>query len=375
MVKWEPYKKGLIRAQLKKDIKDIGDKDWRKKKGLEDTPVLDFRKNTHYLLHATIELAEMLMSRFDGIMKGTYLALEGQLATSFRNVGEKVNNDLKNLGLMVKRANAEANAEMTKKLKQSSMRENKILAEIKEVRVEQNSILATTRDDILKASKGIIKAAAREITNLRSNLEVETDEMADRLEKVEENILNFLNTMDSDFSVTIKEKMGEIAKAIQVFNSELSKRSLGRAKVDDDRFKQLDGKLEDLILKSHVAQRSLTDAVTKNLEEVKIVVENELDDFSKETQISLDESRKFLASETKKTIENVKELTDIVQENYVDTRDMLKVQNKQLMETLNKNQEELKKNMEREISEVRSLIANIRGDIELIKTFLTKLHA
>lgn len=375
MVKWEPYKKGLIRAQLKKEIKEIGDKDWRKKKGLEDTPLLDFKKNTHYLLHATVELTEMLMSRFDGIMKGTYLALEGQLTKSFKNIGDKVNNDIKNLGFMVKRANTEANAEMTKKLKQSSMRENKILAGIKEVREEQNSILATTRDDILKASKGIIKAVAREITNFRSNMEIETDEMSDRMEKVEENILNFLNTMDSDFSVTIKEKMGEIAKAIQVFNGELSRRSQSRAKVDDERFKQLDGKLEDLILKSHVAQRSLTDTVTKNLEEVKIVVENELDEFSKETQISLDESRKFLSSETKNTIQNIKELTGIVQDNYVDTRDMLKVQNKQLMDTLTKNQQELKRNMEREISEVRNLIANIRGDIELIKTFLTKLHA
>jgi len=364
MAKWEPYKKGLMRAQLKQETRNIGDKEWRKKKGLEDPPLLDFKKNAHWVLHSTIELSEMLMSRFDGIMKGTYMALDGQMSTGFTRLNDRLGKETQSIALSLKRANAEMDREMTKKLKQSSMRENKILSEVKEVRGEVDNVLLTMRDDILKASKGIIKATAREITNLRSNMEVETDEVSGRMEKVEENLLNFLNTMDSDFSVTLNEKMSGVAKAIQVFNTELNKRAQNSMKVEEERFNHIDGKLEDLTLKSHVATRNLTEVVTKNL-----------DTFAKENKAILGKNAEALAAESHKTIDQVKDLTDIVQENYVDTSDMLKKQQKQLMESLSKNQEEIKRNLDREISEVRSLIANIRGDIELIKTFLTKLHA
>lgn len=375
MAKWEPYKKGLMRAQLKQETKNIGDKEWRKKNGLEDSPLLDFRKNAHWVLHSTIELAEMLMSRFDGIMKGTYIALDGQMSAGFSKLNDRLGKETQSMALSVKRANAEMDQVITKKLKQSSMRENKILGEVKETRGELDKVLLTMRDDILKASKGIIKATAREITNLRSNMEVETDEVGGRMEKVEENILNFLNTMDSDFSVTLKENMSGVAKAIQVFNSELNKRAQNNMKVEEERFNHIDGKLEDLTLKSHVATRTLTDVVTKNLGEMKAEVGNRMDSFSKENKDILDKNADVLAVESRKTIDQVKELTDIVQENYVDTSDLLKKQQKQLMESLLKNQEEIKRNMDREINEVRNLIANIRGDIELIKTFLTKLHA
>ena len=375
MAKWEPYKKGLMRAQLKQETKNIGDKDWRKKKGLEDPPLLDFKKNAHWVLYSTIELAEMLMSRFDGIMKGTYIALDGQMSAGFTRLNDRLGKETQSIALSVKRANAEMDRDMTKKLKQSSMRENKILGEVKEARSDLDNVLLTMRDDILKASKGIIKATAREITNLRSNMEVETDEVSGRMEKVEENILNFLNTMDSDFSVTLKEKMSGVAKAIQVFNSELNKRAQNNMKVEEERFNHIDGKLEDLTLKSHVATRTLTDVVTKNLGEMKSDVGNRMDSFSKDNKAILDKNAADLAAQSHKTIDQVKDLTDIVQENYVDTSDLLKKQQKQLMESLVKNQEEMKRNFDREISEVRSLIANIRGDIELIKTFLTKLHA
>ncbi|MDP7265705.1 MAG: hypothetical protein QGH39_09135, partial [Candidatus Thermoplasmatota archaeon] len=337
--------------------------------------LLDFKKNAHWVLFSTIELAEMLMSRFDGIMKGTYIALDGQMSTGFTRLNDRLGKETQSIALSVKRANAEMDREMTKRLKQSSMRENKILSEVKGVRGEVDNVLLTMRDDILKASKGIIKATAREITNLRSNMEVETDEVSGRMEKVEENILNFLNTMDSDFSVTLKEKMSGVAKAIQVFNSELNKRAHNNMKVEEERFNHIDGKLEDLTLKSHVATRTLTDVVTKNLGDMKTEVGGRMDSFSKENKAILDKNAADLAAESHKTIDQVKDLTDIVQENYVDTSDLLKKQQKQLMDSLLKNQEEIKRNLDREISEVRSLIANIRGDIELIKTFLTKLHA
>ena len=371
MAKWDSYKRGLIRRQLDKELREIADKEMRKKKGLDDPPLVEFKKNVHWALYAVTELSEILMSRIDGIVKGTYLALDGQLNTNF----ERFNKEIKNLGMVVKRSNAETNSEMMKKLKQSSMRENKILSEIKEVQGGVDGLLRTMREDILKASKGIIKATAREITNLRGNLEVETDEVGDRVEKVEENVLNFLNTMDSDFNVTMKEKMSDIAKAIQVFNNELNKRSLNQAKGDEERFKQVDSKLEDLILKSHVATRTLTDNVTKNLGELKSGLSMEMNTFKKDSTSILVHNEEIVTSESKKTIEHVKELTDIVQENYVDTRGMLKDQHKQLVEALATNQKESMRIMEREIGEVRSLIANIRGDIELIKTFLTKLHA
>jgi len=371
MAKWDSYKRGLIRRQLDKELREIADKEMRKKKGIDDPPLVEFKKNVHWALYAVTELSEILMSRIDGIVKGTYLALDGQLNTNF----ERFNQEIKNLGMVVKRSNAETNSEMMKKLKQSSMRENKILSEIKEVQGGVDGLLRTMREDILKASKGIIKATAREITNLRGNLEVETDEVGDRVEKVEENVLNFLNTMDGDFHVTMKEKMGAIAKAIQVFNNELNKRSLNQAKGDEERFKQVDGKLEDLILKSHVATRTLSDNLTKNLGELKSDLSMEMNTFKKDSTAILVHNEEIVTSESKRTIEHVKELTDIVQENYVDTRGMLKNQHKQLVEALATNQKESMRIMEREIGEVRSLIANIRGDIELIKTFLTKLHA
>ena len=145
--------------------------------------------------------------------------------------------------------------------------------------------------------------------------------------------------------------------------------------VEEERFNHIDGKMEDLTLKSHVATRTLTDVVTKNLGDMKAEVGNRMDSFSKDNKVILDKNAADLAAQSHKTIDQVKDLTDIVQENYVDTSDLLKKQQKQLMDSLLKNQEEIKRNLDREISEVRSLIANIRGDIELIKTFLTKLHA
>ncbi len=375
MAKWESYKKGLIRRQVMQEIKDVADKEWRKKKGLEDPPLVEFRKNSHYLMYATIELTELLMSRIDGIIKGTYIALDGQMGTGFRRIEGVLDKEMKNLGLSIKRSNMELKGEMTKKLKQSSMRENKMLGELKEVKTGVNGLLDTMRDDILKASKGIIKATAREITNLRGNIEVETDEVGDRMEKVEENILNFLNTMDSDLSVNLNNKMGEIAKAIQVFNSELNKRSQARAKDEQEQFKHLDDKLEDLTLKSHVATRNLADSLTKGLGTIKSDLSKEMDSFTNDSRAMLIHNEEVVSEESKKTINQLKELTDIVQENYMDTQKMLKQQHKQLMDTVVKNQEEASRTMEREITEVRSLIANIRGDIELIKTFLTKLHA
>lgn len=375
MAKWESYKKGLIKRQVMQEIKSVGDKEWRKKAGIEEPPLLEFKKNTHYLMYAMIEVAELLMSRIDGIMKGTYIALDNQVNGGFKRVETRMDRDMKALAANVQRSNAEMSSEMTKKLKQSSMRENKILSEVKDVRGEVDGLLDTMRDDILKASKGIIKATAREITNLRGNIEVETDEVGDRIEKVEENILSFLNTMDSEMSVTIKDRMGDIARAIQVFNNELNKRAQSRAKDEEEKFKQLDGKLEDLTLKTHVATRNMSDNMTKGLGQIKTGISKEMNDFTNDSKAMLVHNEDVLTEESKKTSDQLKDLTDIVQENYMDTQKMLKDQHRQLMDTVTKNQEETRRIMEREISEVRNLIANIRGDIELIKTFLTKLHA
>ena len=108
MAKWVSYKKGQIRSELNKQLKNFTDKDWRKKKGLEDSPLMEFRKNIHWALHATTEVTEILMGRMDDIMKGTYIALDGQLGN--------LRNDMKAMVATVKRANAESNAEVLHRL-------------------------------------------------------------------------------------------------------------------------------------------------------------------------------------------------------------------------------------------------------------------
>ncbi len=358
MAKWESYQKGLISRELNGILKRISNREWRKQKGLEDSPMKDFRKNDHWTVFATMELTEILAKKVDDIIKNTYLALERQMNVADR----KMNESLKSMNTYINNQNSSLGQEIGKRFKQSAMRQNKLLTDTNEIKPKLEELSQEFTEDILKASKGIIKASSREMTQLRGNLEVEIDSMKDEMGKVEENLMDFLNNMDNDIAKIIKTKMAEIAKAVQVLNSEGKKRYENINNLNTKNHKSMNGKLDDLLQKFHVATR-----------ELKTDLNNELGKFKGETKGILDTTVQSIGQEFNKNREMMGNFIKMVEKNHKNNIELLNQQQKDLMKTLNKNHDETNKIMEREIKEVRSLVANIRGDIELIKSFLTKM--
>jgi len=167
-------------------------KEYRVKKGLETGALRETKGNTHWDLHATIEMMEMFSKRLDDLLKATYT---GTIQSVYENGAQltAISSQLKTTEYNLNNAVASSGNAM-----------------IKTVKAEEAK-LAKIRDEILKVSKNLKESEANTRTDIKKGTKLLRDFTAQQLEDMRNNIQE-----GNELLMNIHENMGGITQSLEM---------------------------------------------------------------------------------------------------------------------------------------------------------------
>ncbi len=320
VVRWNPYKVGELRDQILRELNAIASgKDYRRKKGLEAGAIREVKSNPHWQLYATIELFEMFSKRIDDVFKNTYIGTIQGLNESSSNLK----------GIAQQLQNAEYNINNT-----STLAANNIIKGLKDEATRVNKIQQT-------------------LTRLSIDSKKRTDSIGSDLRKVA-----------NLFKTTINQKFDALKGEIQ------------------DDFGNMSRDLTEEV-------KGISEQV-ENMSNTVNEMGSKMDNFREITTNVLDEHQTHLTSELKdsmenlntKSAENVGEMSKSLEETVTNLTSLFNSTNEHLdkvsdglMTKMDDANEESRKDLQREVSELRTSLSTVRSDIELMKSVLMKLDS
>lgn len=318
VVRWNPYKVGELRDQILRELNAIASgKDYRRKKGLEAGAIREVKSNPHWQLYATIELFEMFSKRVDDVFKNTYIG-------TMQNLNESSNN-LR--GLAQQLQNAEYN-------------------------INNTSTLAA--NNIIKGLKG---EAAR-MTKLQQSL----TKMGADSKKHTDAISSDLRKVASLFKTTITQKFDALKGEIQDDFGNMSRDLTEEVKNISEQVGNTSNTIDDMGTK----MENFREITTNVLDEHQTHLASELKDSMEALNTRNEES----VGEMSKNLEDaVTNLTSL----FNSTNEHLDKVSESVMKKMDDTTEDSKKELQREVSELRTSLSTVRSDIELMKSVLTKL--
>ena len=363
-VKWNTYKNGELRTRITKEIKQIASKkDYRRKLGLELGALREFKGNTHWNLYIVLELAELITERMNEDLRNIFLQTTQGINST--------NGYLNNITEQIKKA--EYNISNATTLSGNNV--------IKFVRAEVAKIdkLSNNLTKIQKSIDEKLEAASKEIKEASETL---SEKLIESLEKLQ----NELNERNEATQAIITEDV----KSLKDFNStkfiELSDQanSLGKqsSKAITDLSKEISNKFSGMskdIKELHESITNFHEGTNNILDDQQNTIITEFQEgiggLMKQNLDNVDNMKKEFVEQTTQVLGRMDETTENLTSIFEATNAHMDKINENINNNIKLTEEEFKKEIKTEITDLRTTISTIRSDIELMKSVLTKLDS
>ncbi len=344
VVKWSPYNVGEISTLIMKEInKLVANKEYRKKLGLEKGVYNEFRGNTHWNLFVAIQLAEVLTKRINEDMKNIFIQHAHGLNTTssyLNNLAQQLQKSEFDLSNAVTLAGNNVIKNMKAELAKFTKLSNQItkLSQVIEDRTTtlQNSLENTTQAYHEKLAEGFQNVLKELETKTKNSQKEITDEI--------NNLRSFSAEKFKDITDQVNNRTIPLDKSLVELHERVVNFQDANNNMLDDQKSTLIGEF----------QEGIGGLMKQNLENVESIRKNN-EEFKNQTISQINDSTDSLTSSLESINEHLEQVNQNVTENIKQT------------------ELQFGKELKTEITDVRNILSNIRSDIELMKSVLTKL--
>lgn len=373
-LKWDTYKIGSIRTPVIRELNLIvQEKEYRQKKGLESGGLKDVKGNPHWQLYATIELFEMLSKRIDDIQKFSFFRTYQQLNTSI--------NRLDQLSIQLQNTGNNLNANVTQS--QNSLanilaKESESLKLIQQNLNDGHSSLKNQNDELKSDIKKIIKilktALTSEMSAFTEKISTNINLMVDKIEtngnELKENI-----SVLKDFLVTESSELKEEAdKYLVSFTSKMNENNSRLIEELNNLRSLISTTLNDNMQKIEIQfndqNTSFTNLINDKIQTHQETVNNIFKDQHKLIVTKINQTSE---TSSKQMIDLLQNITLNSEENTNKLSQHIDELNEGRIGQIDEVKTSLDKKLTQEIEDLRTVLSNIRTDIELMKSLLTQL--
>jgi hypothetical protein len=344
VVKWNPYNVGEISTLIKKEInKLVANKEYRKKLGLEKGVYNEFRGNTHWNMFISIQLAEVLTKRINEDMRNMFI----QHAHGLNNTSNHINNlsqQLQKAEFAINNASTLAGNNVIKTIKADLNKLSKIANMLKSINDEQKKGMDTIKSDIEENLNQIQNKVDEGIENLLSEYVQQTESSKNEIIDDIKEFRKFSDGKTKELMDQFSNKMVSMEKQLTDLNDRVNNFQETNSNAVEDQ--------KAMILTEF--QEGIGGVLKQNLENVEAIRKNN-EDFKDQTITQINDSNDNLNSELEATNQHIEQV------------------NQNITESIRQTELQFGKELKTEITDVRNILSNIRSDIELMKSVLTKL--
>jgi gas vesicle protein len=310
----------------------VAKKEYRRKLGLETGVYKEFKGNTHWNLFLSIQLAEAITKRMNDDLRNIFI----QNAHGFNTETTYLNNlsqELKKVEFNINNATTLSGNNIMKTLKTEAATLSKISTQLLKVSKKleaKSNALETQIDDVSnqineKLSEGFQATQKAIIDEIAVLKEIDTEKFND------------LSSQFTENTSTLKNDLSEIHERVINFQE-------ANNNMIDDQTKTL---IQEF-------QEGIGGLMKQNLDNIENLIKHN-DDIKNQVASKIDDSKNDLNSVLDATNEHLDKA------------------NQNINETIKQTELQFNKELKSEISDVRGILSTIRGDIELMKSVLTKL--
>jgi hypothetical protein len=360
VIKWNPYNLGETKQEIMKTVKEIvAKKDFRRKTGLELGALREYKGNPHWNLFVTIELVELMSKRLNNDLRTVFLqTTQGINNTS--NYLANISQQLKKTEYDLNNVTTVANNNVMKVVKGEVAKLNKVINTMQTTQKEMKAYTTNIQEELTKVTENIQNAFNEQIHNIIT-------ELVDRNEEAQSVITEDIRNLKATTIKKFQEVNGNLnkvdEKTSETINEVFNKLSSIRADLN---------KTEEHVTVFQEATNNMIDdqqnaIITEFQGGIGGLMKQNLENFSK-----LGKDNTGLKKDINKKID---ETTGTLTEIFDATNSHLDKVQEQIKEDMKLTENEYKKDMNKEITDLRAILSTIRSDIELMKSVLTKVDA